>query len=166
VKTGMKFGRSEMTAEEFESEIRRLNENFKGFYTKTKTKVLANIVMDLSKTYFSKCIDKVMWSDKPPKIEWFHEIVSRFRRNEKMATRIEDMHPMDGSIFSPKDISMMRTYARRKLDDNLSDEDYTNFQMTIRAMVAARPDIKCKKCLDQGVYFLNANEPLIECDLH
>lgn len=152
-----------MIPAEFEFEIQRLNENFKGFYSKTKTKVLANIVMDLPANFFAKCVDKILWSDRPPKIDWFHELVASYRKRQEIRSSIDQMFPQENSIFDNDTISMMKTYAFKRMNGQLSDQEYSDFQKTIREIVASKPEIKCKTCLDMGSYLPTGEMGIVNC---
>lgn len=147
----------------FEFEMQRLNESFKNFYTKNKRQMISNIVSELPEPYFAKCIEKALWADRPPKIEWFHELVSAYRKRNVAASTVEQMRPQENSIFSEQDIEGMKKFYLKMVNNELSQKDYSDFQDTIRAIVSSRPDIKCKTCLDQKWYLPRDTMNLQEC---
>jgi hypothetical protein len=140
-----------MTDVEFEFEMQRMNENFKNFYSRTKRKVIANIVSDIPIEFFSKCVEKVMWADKPPKIEWFQQLVSSYKKRQLLSAAFEDLGREKNSVFTESDISMMHEFYRRRLNGQLTDEQWYDFIECIREMVArGKSEIKCPTCLDRG----------------
>lgn len=142
-----------MIATDYDFEMQRLNESFKNFYSKAKRQVIAGIVAELPGSYFSKCIDKAMWLDRPPKIDWFHEIVSYYRKKQDAKSTLEHMHASENSCFTSQDISMMKEYAFRRMDGKLTDREFHDFLQTIsKIILSGHPEIKCSTCLDHGAY--------------
>jgi len=144
-------------------EMQRLNENFKNFYTKSKIKLIQNIVSGLPEHYFSKCIEKALWADRPPKIEWFHEIVSSYRKKQSVISSIEQMHPQENSAFGERDISMMMEYLRRRQAGRLTDQEWHDFLKTIREIAASKFTGECRTCLDIGAYLPYMGTEIVDC---
>lgn len=154
-----------MTDIEFEFEMSRLNEAFKGFYTKSKIKLIRSVIIELPGTYFERCVDRILWQREPPKIEWFNELISSYRKKQSVKYTLDQMHPAENSIFDDKAISMMKAYAGRRIDGRLSDTEYINFLTTIHDLISSKPSIKCKICLDAYYHIKRGTSELSECSI-
>jgi hypothetical protein len=152
-----------MTNDEFNSQLVRLNETFKNYYSKSKAKIISNIVGEMPGYYFEKCVDKILWADRPPKIEWFQELIAAYRRRN--AKTLDQIQRQENSIFTESDIKQMVAFMKARMDGRVSDEDYMNFHNTIKSLVQTRNDIKCKFCLDQGAYahFVGTKGEMKDC---
>lgn len=64
-----------MTPSVFDSEMARLNENHRGFYTKTRTLAVWNTVREIRDDEFTTFVNKAIWFPKPPDMESFSNLV-------------------------------------------------------------------------------------------
>lgn len=71
-----------MTTKEFKIQMQRMNEAYKNYYTTERLKAVWSIVADLNPKVFEKKVDKALWADYPPKIDWFQSILSSEKSKE------------------------------------------------------------------------------------
>ena len=157
-----------MSPLEFDYQLQRMNEAFKNFYTKSRAKMISNIVADLPASYFDKCVDRILWQKDAPRVEWFHEIVSSFRKRQKVSAEIDNLRPQSNSIFDEPTLAMMKEYGRRRSEGTISDEDYENFINTIKDLIRSSGRVSCGICLDQEWYYPTIRhktaEPCPQCE--
>ncbi len=83
-----------MKLNEFNSQIEKLNEAYRDYYTKNRAKTIWSVVSELPIEYFSRRIDKVLWSDHPPKLDWFQNVRNAFEKSSEPGWTY-DTHPKD-----------------------------------------------------------------------
>lgn len=95
-----------MTNEEFNEQLARLNDCFKGFYNKERAKGIASTVAELPISYFKSKVDKTIWADSPPKLDWFIKIKHEYFEQVQILLPREQ-HPSETSQINLDKISEM-----------------------------------------------------------
>lgn len=93
-----------MTNEEFNEQLARLNGCFKNYYESERAKTIAAVVQDLPIEFFKKKVNKILWTDFPPKLDWFIKIKHEYFDNSNFITP-DKPDPRNESKYSVEEIS-------------------------------------------------------------
>lgn len=88
-----------MTLKEFNVEMRRMNEAYKSYYTPERLKAVWSIVSEMDAKTFAKKIDKALWADYPPKLDWFQTIASHQKSFNNPAPELVHNHANQEAIL-------------------------------------------------------------------
>ncbi len=104
-----------MTLQEFNDQLRRLNEVYNNYYTKDRKKTLWSLLSHLDSDFFERKVDKALWADHPPKIDWFQNIRRAFELRQEVTQQSSEVHPRDLSKFSIEEITNKLNELKSKL---------------------------------------------------
>lgn len=67
-----------MNKQEFNQQMKRMNESYRDYYSTERLKIIWSVVSEMPANRFSKAVDKAIWADFPPKLDWFQRLKSDF----------------------------------------------------------------------------------------
>jgi hypothetical protein len=84
-----------MILNDFNEQISKLNEAYRDYYTSNRAKVIWSVVNELPIEYFEKRIDRALWADHPPKLDWFQNVRNDYEKSLEYTNQDKFIHPKD-----------------------------------------------------------------------
>ncbi len=114
-----------MTLQEFNEQMARLNEDYRDYYSISKMKTLWAIVGDIDASFLERKINKALWADHPPKLDWFQQIKSEWlhKKSEMTSAQSVFQDPRNESKYSHQQIEEFCNQIRSSLGKVKSTDD-------------------------------------------
>lgn len=127
-----------MTELHFMSQIKRLADTYGAkTYGTERSGILWQEVKDFSDEWMTKAVDRFIGSRRePPLLPEFAEAASRERERVNDTQKRQHSRSSEdfwkGLSFPPEELGVICDTIRRRLQKNISDEDYARFQKSLR----------------------------------
>lgn len=147
-----------MTWEFFESEMKRMSENFgKAGYSNERVKLIWREVKDLDDNWFSRLVDSFIGDCRQaPLVPEFRNAASEERerawKREKEKSEKEAQEFMQSS-FADDDVRGVIQQIVGRVKRTTTDEAFDGLQRMLSDFAGFLSTAECKKCDDSGVLF-------------
>jgi hypothetical protein len=151
-----------MRPDEFQSQMGRLVAQFgKSQYSDERTKLIWREIKDFSLNWWERTVDHLLLTCRQaPLHAEFGELIGRER--ERLWKTEKKEHGQDAkdffqSSYQPEDKKALCQTIIKRLQGNVSEEDYSSFQKMLNNVAASNPNVsqmrKCRQCDDSGFIF-------------
>lgn len=149
-----------MTESEFGNQMGRLERQF-GKFGDERGRILWRELQDLPAQWFGKVIDKFIGDCRQTPLlpEFREEIAIERERLWKIEKRqhAQEAKQFFRSSYGPEDVGTICKTIVKRMQGQVSDEDYANFQKMLNNVAGSNPDknskTDCKQCDDSGLIF-------------